>query len=88
MGKKSAWLIPGGLLCLFIVTAFAGRLIKKETLKANVRGAENLVENPVQGGVFRYPLLENMRTLDPAKAIFSISMKWKDRSLNWTKTRA
>ena len=71
MGRKSAWLIPGGLLCLFVVTAFAGRLIKKETLRANIRGAENLVEDPVQGGVFRYPLLENMRMLDPAKAIFS-----------------
>jgi len=70
-GRKSAWLIPGGLLCLFIVTAFAGRLIKKETLRASFGGADSLVENPVQGGVFRYPLLENMRTLDPAKAIFS-----------------
>ncbi len=72
MGRKSAWLIPGGLLCLFIVTAFAGRLIKKETLRASIGGADNLVEDPVQGGVFRYPLLGNdLRTLDPAKAIFS-----------------
>ncbi len=71
MGGKSAWLIPGGLLCLFVVTAFAGRLIKKETLGAGSGGVDNIVQVPVQGGVFRYPLFQSMRTLDPAKAVFS-----------------
>ena len=58
-------------MCLFVVTAFAGRLIKKETLGAGSGGVDNIVQVPVQGGVFRYPLFQSMRTLDPAKAIFS-----------------
>lgn len=74
IGRKRAWLIPLALMGMFLVTAFAMRLVKKTTLDARVAGADDLVEQPVQGGVFRYPLFQPMSTLDPAEAIFSVDV--------------
>lgn len=74
LGRKRAWLIPLALLALFLLTAFATRLVKKKTLGAGVAGADELMEPPVQGGVFRYPLFHRMNTLDPAQAIFGVDV--------------
>jgi peptide/nickel transport system substrate-binding protein/oligopeptide transport system substrate-binding protein len=67
-GRRTYWIVPGVLLGLFVLTAFATRLVKKEALYGGASPAD-LME-PVQGGVFRYPLFSTIRTLDPAKAVF------------------
>jgi oligopeptide transport system substrate-binding protein len=73
-GRKRGWLIPVALLALFMLTAFATRLVKKKTLAARSAAADELAEQPIQGGVFRYPLLQPIRTLDPAQALFSVDV--------------
>ena len=74
LGRKRAWLIPLALLALFLLTAFAARLVKKRTMSDSFARADELIEPPIQGGVFRYPLFQPMYTLDPAQAIFSVDV--------------
>ena len=74
LGRKRAWLIPLALLALFLLTAFATRLVKKRTMSDSFAGAVEPIEPPIQGGVFRYPLFGPMYTLDPAQAIFSVDV--------------
>lgn len=73
-GRRRAWLIPLALLGVFLLTAFATRLVKKKTLDARIAAADELAERPIQGGVFRYPLLLPIGTLDPAKALFTVDV--------------
>jgi len=73
-GRKRAWLVPGGLLCLFLLTAFATRFVKKDRYLVSVAGTDELEQQPVQGGVFRYPLFDAIRTLDPAQAMYSVDV--------------
>ena len=74
LGRKRAWLIPLALLALFLLTAFATRLVKKRTMSDRIARADEFVEPPIQGGVFRYPLFQPIYTLDPAQAIFSVDV--------------
>ena len=74
LGRKRAWLIPLALLALFLLTAFATRLVKKRTMSDSFAGEVEPIEPPIQGGVFRYPLFGPMYTLDPAQAIFSVDV--------------
>ena len=74
LGRKRAWLIPLALLALFLLTAFATRLVKKRTMSDRIAGADEFIEPPIQGGVFRYPLFQPIVTLDPAQAIFSVDV--------------
>ena len=74
LGRKRAWLIPLALLALFLLTAFATRLVKKQTMSDRIARADEFVEPPIQGGVFRYPLFQPIYTLDPAQAIFSVDV--------------
>ena len=71
LGRKRAWLIPLALLALFLVTAFATRLVEKTTMSDSITGANEPIDPPIQGGVFRYPLFQRLYTLDPAQAVFS-----------------
>ena len=72
--RKTSWLIPLGLLLLFVVSAFATRLVKKATLPYTPEASADLETQPVQGGVFRFPLVTTVRTLDPAQAKFSLDV--------------
>jgi len=74
-GRKRGWLVPVTLVALFLLASagFATRLIKKERLKAS-GGTDDIVETPVRGGVFRYPLLDSIRSLDPAQAVFTVDV--------------
>jgi peptide/nickel transport system substrate-binding protein/oligopeptide transport system substrate-binding protein len=72
--RRRAFLIPGALLILFLLTAFATRLVKRDGLRANLEAGADVGSNPVRGGVFRYPLLAPIHTLDPAKAVFSMDV--------------
>jgi peptide/nickel transport system substrate-binding protein/oligopeptide transport system substrate-binding protein len=68
--RKRAFLIPGALLVLFLLTALATRLVKEEALRADLARSADVQGRPVQGGVFRYPLLHPIHTLDPAQAVY------------------
>jgi oligopeptide transport system substrate-binding protein len=72
--RLSNWLIPGVLLVLFVATAFATRLVKTRHPPHAGVASEDVGQVPVQGGVFRYPLFHPIRTLDPARAVFSIDV--------------
>jgi peptide/nickel transport system substrate-binding protein/oligopeptide transport system substrate-binding protein len=72
--RKRVWLIPGFLLALFLLTAFATQLVKKDALRARLAEKDDLASRPVQGGVFRYPLLEAFHTLDPAQAVYKMEV--------------
>jgi peptide/nickel transport system substrate-binding protein/oligopeptide transport system substrate-binding protein len=72
--RKRAWLIPGFLLVLFLLTAFATQLVKEDGLRARFGGSEDAPSRPLQGGVFRYPLLEPFHTLDPAQAVYKMEV--------------
>jgi peptide/nickel transport system substrate-binding protein/oligopeptide transport system substrate-binding protein len=67
---KRAFLIPAALLVLFLVTALATRLVKEEALRADLAKSGDREGRPTQGGVFRYPLLYPIHTLDPAQAVY------------------
>ncbi len=72
--RLSNWLIPGVLLILFVLTAFATRLVEKNHAPYAGVAGEDLAEIPLQGGVFRYPLVDTIRTLDPAEAVFTVDV--------------
>lgn len=69
--RKRVWLIPGFFLALFLLTAFV-KLVKEDALRARVAENDDAAGRPVQGGVFRYPLLEAFHTLDPAQAVYKM----------------
>jgi peptide/nickel transport system substrate-binding protein/oligopeptide transport system substrate-binding protein len=70
--SKRAFLVPGILLVLFLLTAFATKLVKEDVLLSSAGARDELGARPAQGGVFRYPLLGRIRTLDPAQAVFQM----------------
>jgi peptide/nickel transport system substrate-binding protein/oligopeptide transport system substrate-binding protein len=72
--RKRVWLIPGFLLALFVLTAFATRLVKEDALRARLAGSVDPGGRPREGGVFRYPLLDPIHTLDPAQAVFKMDV--------------
>ena len=71
---RRVWLIPGVLLALFFLTAFATKLVKEDALRARLAENDDPASRPVQGGVFRYPLLEPFHTLDPAQAVYKMEV--------------
>jgi ABC-type transport system substrate-binding protein len=72
--SKRVWILPGAFLVLFLLTAFATKLVKQEVLRARLVAVDELQNRPVTGGVFRYPLLEPFHTLDPAQAVFKMDV--------------
>ncbi len=72
--RRRAFFIPGALLMLFLLTAFATRLVKQDGLRASLKAGADVGSIPITGGVFRYPLLQQIHTLDPAKAVFSMDV--------------
>ncbi len=72
--RKRVWLIPGLLLALFLLTALATVLVKEDALRARLAGDDDPASRPVQGGVFRYPLLDAFHTLDPARAVYRMEV--------------
>jgi peptide/nickel transport system substrate-binding protein/oligopeptide transport system substrate-binding protein len=72
--RYRVWLIPGFLLCLFLLTAFATVLVKEDAFRARLAEEDELASRPVQGGVFRYPLLDTFHTLDPARAVYKMEV--------------
>ena len=71
--RASGWFAPILLLSLALVTALAGWLTpdKKYSDIPTLAGPE---ESPVEGGVFRFPLLGYFETLDPARARFDVEV--------------
>ena len=72
--RKRVWFIPGFLLALFLLTAFAMKLVKEDALRARLAENDDPASRPVQGGVFRYPLLDSFHTLDPAQAVYKMEV--------------
>ncbi len=72
--RKRVWIIPGLLLGLFLLTAFATKLVKEDALRARLAENDDPANRPVQGGVFRYPLLDSFHTLDPAQAVYKMDV--------------
>ncbi len=72
--RKRAWLIPGLLLVLFVSTALATIWVKEDGFRARLAEDDDPASRPVQGGVFRYPLLEPFHTLDPARAVYKMEV--------------
>jgi peptide/nickel transport system substrate-binding protein/oligopeptide transport system substrate-binding protein len=72
--RKRVWLIPAFLLGLFLLTAFATKLVKEDALRSRLAENDDPANRPVQGGVFRYPLLDSFHTLDPAQAIYKMDV--------------
>ncbi|HSF16577.1 MAG TPA: ABC transporter substrate-binding protein [Vicinamibacteria bacterium] len=68
------WVFPAALLALFIVTALAARLVRKDGLGERADVVNDPTSAPVQGGVFRFPLEQPIHTLDPAQAVFSVDV--------------
>ena len=68
------WVFPAALLSLFIVTALAARLVRKDGLGERADVVNDPTSAPVQGGVFRFPLEQPIHTLDPAQAVFSVDV--------------
>src|SRR5262245_12254634 len=73
-GRKRVWLVPGFLLTLFLLTGVASVLVKEDALRARLAENVDPASRPVQGGVFRYPLLESLHTLDPARAVYKMDV--------------
>ncbi|HEY7819832.1 MAG TPA: ABC transporter substrate-binding protein, partial [Vicinamibacteria bacterium] len=75
--RKRVYLIPGFLLLLFLLfllTAFATGWVKNDNLRSPSVDRDHPSSRPVQGGVFRYPLLEPFHTLDPAQAVYRMEV--------------
>jgi peptide/nickel transport system substrate-binding protein/oligopeptide transport system substrate-binding protein len=72
--RKRVYLIPGSLLVLFLVTAFATGWVKHDKLRSPSLDKDHPSSRPIQGGVFRYPLLEPFHTLDPAQAVYRMEV--------------
>lgn len=69
--RGGQWVIPASLLLLFVGTAVATRFVKSDPFHGGRAAATDPSNEPVQGGVFRYPLLEPIHTLDPAQAVYA-----------------
>ena len=67
----ASWVIPLGLLV--VATALAARFVGGLHFSSRVAGTD-VAEQPLQGGVFRFPLTDYLQTLDPAAARFTLEV--------------